>query len=126
MVSGTGFPNSSFQMVAPWLPPAHEHPAALAGAGGEHMGVLPWCPPTAGTDRQHSSPSWHRPQAVSAAALPLFIASWHQGCIFDKLGCNSQQLLSHPQEMGRTWGRDAAGRPQARPRQGEALSHPGI
>lgn len=98
-------------MVPSWPPPAHERPAALAGWKST-LGcprVFPWCSPAAGTAGSTPAQAGIAPKAVSAATLPCFIASWHcGGGIFDKLGCNSQQLLYHPQEMGETWGRDAA------------------
>lgn len=55
-------------------------------------------------------PSWHCPQCCLGchAVLRYSELALGVGGVFDELGCDSQQLLYHPQEMGETWGWGAA------------------
>lgn len=72
---------------------------ALGGAHGYSWGA----------PRQHPSSGLHRPpRALSCCAASLYNKLASRGDIFDKLCCNSQQLLYHPQEVGETWSQDPA------------------
>lgn len=99
-------------MVPPWLPPAHECPAALAGWKSTWgcPRVPPVVPPSSWHCREHPSSGWHHPQgclSCHAAQLCSELAG-RGGGIFHELGRNSQQLLYRPEETGESWGWDTA------------------